>query len=406
MQGDGNGKGFFGNGETWKRLRSFLLKDLYPPPMVKSYVPSILEAARLASQGAPSHADKMNSFSAKVGFDSFYSVMFGRFSGIAASPDFDKNPEDEAFCRRSLEALELLTPLMQPAEALRYKVGIQTPTYKSFCAHMDEALELGVKKIKAFHDEKNAGQLNEGETASYLSRVIERQQRDKSISYREMVDLVFLTMVVSVDTTSAVLNWTLLHLALNPDVQQSLREEVLRNLDENTGKVTAEGISDKRAPYMVATLRETHRLTSAVPANCVKRNVGSDVEIHGINIPKGNMFVMDSYSAGLDAELVDEPHEYRPERWLPEGVAARKGSKREFLDHKLYAGPFSEGARKCPGSRVASAELHAVFAYLVKEWEFCIDPEENVGSYRDIGYHFGLAIQPILPKFKFVKCGD
>jgi len=399
VQGDDTGKGFFGNGETWRRLRTFLLKDLYPPPAVKSYTESIITAARLASQGVTLFQGNMNTYTARVGFDVFYSIMFGRYRSMAT--DKVENAEDEVFCTNALSALELTIPLMQPRELFQYKLGIRTQTFKLFCTSMNKAAAIAKTKVQAFRKQKEEDLLSATEQDSYVSKVIDRQKNDKSITYEEMVDLLFLVMSVSIDTTSAVLNWTLLHLALNPDVQSRLRDEVMGNTD-NSGNITQTGLLERNAPYMVATLRETHRITSAVPANCVKRNGGSDVDIHGVKIAKGNVFILDSFSPGLDPNLVDNPNEFRPERWLPEAVRQREGTAAAILDHKLYAGPFSEGARKCPASRVATVELHAVLAHLVKDWEFSVD-DESVKSYKDVQYYFGLAVQPRLPKFQFTK---
>ena len=44
--------GFSGRGDTWKRLRTFLQTDMLSPQASNSYIPSMVQAAQLASQGA------------------------------------------------------------------------------------------------------------------------------------------------------------------------------------------------------------------------------------------------------------------------------------------------------------------------------------------------------------------
>lgn len=68
--------------------------------------------------------------------------------------------------------------------------------------------------------------------------------------------------------------------------------------------------------------------------------------------------------------MVSDPDQFKPDRWLPEAVEARKGTPAAMLDHPFFKGPFSEGARKCPGSRVAKSEsLCLLVAQLILDWE-------------------------------------
>mmetsp|Transcript_21638 Transcript_21638/g.33470 ORF Transcript_21638/g.33470 Transcript_21638/m.33470 type:complete len:111 (+) Transcript_21638:2-334(+) len=100
-----------------------------------------------------------------------------------------------------------------------------------------------------------------------------------------------------------------------------------------------------------------------------------------------------------DEDYIDEPKQFRPERWTAEGVAARKGTKSEVLDHPFMRDPFSQGARRCPGSRVATNEIHAMISRLVLDWKISV-PDENINSLDDISYDAS-PIKPIIPELKF-----
>ena len=67
------------------------------------------------------------------------------------------------------------------------------------------------------------------------------------------------------------------------------------------------------------------------------------VSLHGRQLQKGDAVALDGYSIGMDPEYVGDPEEFRPERWLPEAVAARKGTPREVIDHPFLKEPFSQG---------------------------------------------------------------
>ena len=67
------------------------------------------------------------------------------------------------------------------------------------------------------------------------------------------------------------------------------------------------------------------------------------------------------------------------------------------LDEMLLSGPFSAGARKCPGSRVAGLEVRAFLSRLVQDWRF-----ELVDAPTKIRYYQGTTITPSpMPRFRF-----
>ena len=94
-----------------------------------------------------------------------------------------------------------------------------------------------------------------------------------------------------------------------------------------------------------------------------KGNSKSDVEIHSEIIPKESMTQLGHIS--YDSEYVDEPRTFYPERWTTPAVASRKGTKSEVLNHPFLRGPSSQGAIRCPGSRVAMNEILAMLSQLV-----------------------------------------
>lgn len=129
------------------------------------------------------------------------------------------------------------------------------------------------------------------------------------------------------------------------------------------------------------------------------KKVASDIEIHGQTFPEGTFFVFDSYSSGRDPNLVDDPDLFCPERWLPDAIAARKGTPKSIIDNQFYREPFSQGARKCPGSRVANNEAHAMLAQLVLDWNILAP---GIIRYDDVPYSLQGTVAPHLPRLEFV----
>ena len=278
------------------------------------------------------------------------------------------------------------------------------PNYKTsqFTALQDDwntVREVGLKKIHAFI-ERYDKELDDMERASYLAGAIERQRKSNEVSQDEMAELCLIALFVGVDTTSSVTAWNCIHLALSTDIQEKLYLELsgsLKDVGSDGGtRLNADVLSKKASPYLHMCIRESHRLHPAFSSLMWKGNSQRDVEIHGETIPRGSMIQMGHIS--YDSEFVDNPEQFRPERWTADGVTSRKGTKAEVLDHPFLRDPFSQGARRCPGSRVASNEILAMIAQLVLNWKISVKDESI--SLDDIGHEAG-PIKPILPTLTF-----
>ena len=93
--------------------------------------------------------------------------------------------------------------------------------------------------------------------------------------------------------------------------------------------------------------------------------MGSEpVSIHGESLTPGSVVAMEGLSASSDPNLMDDPKTFNPDRWSEEQVERRKGTPSEIIDHVYYKDAFSQGPRKCPGSRVATNEMLALLSQL------------------------------------------
>lgn len=395
--------GFFGQGLKWKRLRRFLQTDLLSPASAKGYVSGMVQAAQLASKGFVDFRFEPNSFMVRSSFDMFSSIMFGELTGVA-NPKSNPDPQNIKFCNASVEALESVFPLMlKPHVRLLLKLGLKTSEYKHFEEQLSISRSIANAKLEAFWKKIEQGNLNEAESASYYYRAIERFKADPdSISEEELGEIGGMILVASVDTTSSVLSWCTVHLAMNPSVQESLYQEISKNLSESeSGRLSEALLSKAASPFLHAVVRESHRMTPAIPMSLVKSNSQADVELHGVTIPKGNRIALDTYSLGMDPEYVPDYNIFRPERWLDDEVEKRAGTPAEMIDHPLYRDPFSAGSRKCPGSRVANYEVLVMISQLLLDWKISFE-NERILSLDDIQHYQGLTIQPKIPELKLI----
>ena len=388
-----------GQGEDWKLIRSFLQNDLLSPQSANRYLPGILESVKFISKGMPHHAHDLNNFLKLASFDMFCSVLLGAFPRIT-DPDTVVDPDDDAFCHRVANVISIGSNLtVSPREILLNKMGIKSKAYIEMYNDWTQALDYGMKKIVELETKKENGLLTDSEEASYWNQAIKRwEEGDTGLTKEEVNKICLILFNLSVDTTSTKTAWHLLHVGLNEEVQNTLYAELQSLVQESDGNLTPEIFAESKSPYLNAIIRESNRLTC--PANLAPiRKLAKDVEVHGHILKAGSVVAFDQMSKSMDPELVEDPFSFRPERFLPDAVEARKGTKSEFLDHPLFSGPFGQGARRCPGSRVARNESMALIAQCVLDWKFVVP---GFSHYREVPYgREGLISGPKLPLFLF-----
>jgi len=387
-----------GYGKDWKLIRSFLQSDFLAPQSANRYLPGILKATLHISKGMAGNSDNLDEFLQWASFDMFCSILIGAFPRIT-DPDTVVDPEDDEFCKKVAEVLKVGSHItLSPYETMLNRIGIKSKTYKTLYQNWTQALDYGMKRLVELEKKKEAGMLTESEEASYWNQAMVRWEKgDTGLAKDEVFKICLILFNASVDTTSAKTSWHLLHTALNEEVQEKLYEEIYTNVQETGGKITPAMFAASKSPYLGAVLRESNRLTC--PANLAPmRRIAEEAEIHGNVIPAGSVVCFDQASKSIDPEFVDDPFTFRPERFLPNAVEARKGTKAEFLDHPLFSGPFGQGARRCPGSRVAKNESMALLAQCVLDWKMSVP---GYSDFRDVPYGLETLVCPKLPKFNF-----
>lgn len=399
---------FFGRGTEWKKIRTFLQTDLLSPQSAATYMPGVIKAAQVASKGAPAFADDFNTFLNRCAFDMFSTVMFGELIQSASDPKTSTaSQENLDFVEAAVNFLSLDAKLLlDPKEAIANQTfGIQTQTFKTLVEAARVSKQICNDKIRAFEEKYEAGNLNELEQNSYLASALKRFNEqaldgDDTISKEELSAILWMLLTASVDTTSGVLSWALVHIALNPDLQEMIHQELTSNISDKDGALTPDVVNKRaKAPYLYAMLRESHRVTPALTLS-INKVVSEEIEIHGQKIPANQKFLFNNYAIQMDPNYVNEPEKFQPERWFAEEVEKRKGTPQELIDHPFFKDPFSQGARKCPGSRVASNEILCFLAQLVLDYKISIP---GYDSYEDIPYDLMGTSTALFPKLEFVS---
>lgn len=157
------------------------------------------------------------------------------------------------------------------------------------------------------------------------------------------------------DTVTDAIGWTMVLLAQNPEHRIRARAEVLQALgDQNP---TPETLANM--PYLARVFHESLRLHP--PAWAFARTSINEDTIGSYRIPAGILVIVSPYVLHHSQRYWDRPHEFDPDRFLPEKSQAR---------HKYAFLPFGTGPRKCIGAGLAAIEAPLVLAAILQRFDF------------------------------------
>uniref|UniRef100_V5H8T9 Putative cytochrome n=1 Tax=Ixodes ricinus TaxID=34613 RepID=V5H8T9_IXORI len=138
------------------------------------------------------------------------------------------------------------------------------------------------------------------------------------------------------DTTSSVISFTLYLLAIHPEIQAKLREEVDDCFKKHGPEPSLDVISKLR--YLHGVVSESLRMFP--PATRLERSALNDYVLGdtGIKVPKGCMVVVPVYSMHHDPDNFPDPTTFDPERFSDENI--------DSIRPYTYL-PFGAGPRNC-----------------------------------------------------------
>ncbi|KAH6918177.1 O-methylsterigmatocystin oxidoreductase [Coprinopsis sp. MPI-PUGE-AT-0042] len=149
----------------------------------------------------------------------------------------------------------------------------------------------------------------------------------------------------------------ILALAMHPEVQTSCQQE----LDAVVGLYHLPKPSDlANLPYIRAVVEEVLRWHLVVPLG-LPHVVRQDDEYNGYFIPKGTVVFANNWAVAHDANVFDNPMEFRPERYLKDG-------RLEYSFLSSNSAAFGFGRRICPGRHLALATLTTLTAGLMSSF--------------------------------------
>ncbi|KAF5743529.1 hypothetical protein HS088_TW08G00113 [Tripterygium wilfordii] len=184
----------------------------------------------------------------------------------------------------------------------------------------------------------------------------------KTLTRRELVDECKTIFFGGYETTALAITWTLLLLALNPNWQEQLREEIKCVMRDKELDLTKLPVLKKFGWVM----SEVIRLYPSAPN--VQRQAREDICVDGMIIPKGTNIWIDVVAMNHDPVLWGEDvHQFKPERFEEDINGG--------CNHKMGFVPFGFGGRMCVGRNLNVMEYKIVLTLVLSRFSFSVSPK-------------------------------
>ncbi|XP_030054606.1 cytochrome P450 2K6 [Microcaecilia unicolor] len=343
----------FSRGNNWKTMRRFTLSTLRDFGMGKRILEErIVEECRFLKEYFERQKGELFNVSMVLNSTTtnvITSVMFG------SRLDYD-NPLLFRLASLVNETLKLVgssnTLLYNTVPVFQFLPGDHKPIKRNI-----HELQSFLRKTFLDHLQK----LDRDDQRSFTDAFLVRQQQEKEDpnSYfhdDNLISVLTTLLMAGSETIAGTLRWGLLLMAVHPEIQSKVQEEIERVI----GTAQPHTEHRKQMPYTDAIIHEIQRFANIVPLN-LPRETTVDVNFKGYVIPKGTYIIPLLESVLRDKTQFEKPKEFNPQRFLD--------TEGKFVKQEAFM-PFSAGRRMCIGETLAKMELFLIFVGLFQKFTF------------------------------------
>jgi cytochrome P450/nitrite reductase/ring-hydroxylating ferredoxin subunit len=260
------------------------------------------------------------------------------------------------------------------------------PTWRLVRLPRDRRLDRALAEVRAWLGElvvaeraRLAAEPGRAEKPSNFLEAMVSARDDEDQPFSD--DLIFgnlMTMLLAgEDTTANTLGWAVHQLCDSPESVMELRREADEHL--GTSDVAGDIETANKLAFAGAIANETMRLRPVGPILLLEAKV--EAVVGDLLVPAGTRVFVLSRPAACDPDHFDEPHAFRPRRWLGETAGT----------HDVSAHiPFGSGPRICPGRGLALLEMKVLLSMLYKNFDV-----ERVGGPEGVREKFEFAMTPV-----------
>ncbi|CAN1184319.1 Cytochrome P450 87A3 [Linum perenne] len=196
--------------------------------------------------------------------------------------------------------------------------------------------------------------------SDFFDHVLEELHRDNTILTEEIaLDLMFVLLFASFETTSLALTLAMKFLSDHPRVLKQLTEEheaILKNRKDADSGLTWKEY--KSMTFTFQFINETVRLANIVPG--IFRKVLRDIQFKGYTIPAGWAVMVCPPAVHLNPAKYEDPLAFNPWRWEGQEI---NGASRNFM-------AFGGGMRFCVGTEFTKVQMAVFLHCLVTKYRW------------------------------------
>ena len=173
----------------------------------------------------------------------------------------------------------------------------------------------------------------------------------------EIIANIILILVAGYETTSSLLTYSTYSLAVHPEIQDRLRQEIEEAVSADGGEIKYDTIMNLK--YLDAVINET--LRHYTPVLRIERHSTTDYEFKslGLKISKATKIQIPLYAIHHQEEFFPDPFKFDPDRFMPE-------NKDKLIPYTFL--PFNLGPRNCIGARFALLEAKTALASVLLKY--------------------------------------
>lgn len=174
------------------------------------------------------------------------------------------------------------------------------------------------------------------------------------------------------ETSSTTMSHALYELALNPSIQDKLREEIREFCGQTVTDLQYENI--KKMEYLDAVFKETLRKYPVVPILTREASENYGFDDWKLWIPKDQQIWIPVHAIHHDPYIYPNPDTFDPERFTPEAQAAR---------HPMHYLPFGEGPRNCIGARFGIYQTKVGLVQILRNYKVDVSEKTQIPYISD-----------------------
>ncbi|XP_073158436.1 cytochrome P450 77A3 [Henckelia pumila] len=351
-------------GPLWRALRRNFVTELINPARIK-------QCGWIRKWAMENHMRRLQEEASRVGYVEVMSNCRLTICSILICLCFGAKISEERI--KAIESV-LKDVMMMTTPKLPDFLPLLTPLFRR---HVKEAKELRTKQLeclvplirnrKAFVESggrKHAtSEMSSPIGAAYIDSLFELEPAGRGkLGEEEMVTLCSEAINAGTDTSATTLEWALLHLVQNQEIQAKLYKEIVDVVGKD-GVMTESEV--EKMPYLGAIVKETFRRHP--PSHFLLSHAATKtIELGGYTIPADAN--VEFYTAWLteDPEMWQNPSEFKPERFL-----TGEGTEVDITGMKgVKMLPFGAGRRICPAWSLGTLHVNLLLAKMVQSFKW------------------------------------